>query len=189
MTRKSIGKAIYLSSPYSDPDPLVQHQRFEEAWKATLWAWSLGYHVYSPVAYTHIIDILIPSIDYIEWLSFDIKLLYFCDELWVLMLPGWEESKGVQTEIRTAKTINIPIRYINPAAINFTEFGNLNWKTIEAAIWSQVPKAELEKMRIDTELLNKIGVIQKLAESKFKRYRLKFRKAINKRNKEKSDEK
>jgi hypothetical protein len=37
-----------------------------------------------------------------------------CDEVVVLMLDGWEESIGVQAEIRIARELGKPVRYLAP---------------------------------------------------------------------------
>lgn len=37
-----------------------------------------------------------------------------CDELVVLLLPGWRESEGVQAEIDLALELDLPIRYLEP---------------------------------------------------------------------------
>ena len=44
------------------------------------------------------------------WYAFDLQFLARSDELLVLQLPGWEESKGVLVEIAAAQARGIPIR-------------------------------------------------------------------------------
>lgn len=39
------------------------------------------------------------------------SLISKCDELWVLKIDGWEQSKGVSAEIEYAESLNIPIKY------------------------------------------------------------------------------
>lgn len=45
------------------------------------------------------------------WLRYDFQLLAACDELRVLMLPGWQQSVGVKNEIAMAKSLGKPITY------------------------------------------------------------------------------
>lgn len=46
------------------------------------------------------------------WSVFSETLLKGCDELHVLMINGWEESIGVQVEIKEAIKLKIKIKYI-----------------------------------------------------------------------------
>jgi hypothetical protein len=48
------------------------------------------------------------------WEQYDRKFLERCDEVVVLMLDGWEESVGVQAEIRIAGELGKPVRYLAP---------------------------------------------------------------------------
>ena len=45
------------------------------------------------------------------WYEYDVGWLEHCDELIVLMLPGWAESKGVRIEIEAAEELDIPVSY------------------------------------------------------------------------------
>ena len=47
------------------------------------------------------------------WYAFDLQLLARSDELLVLQLPGWEDSKGVMVEIAGAQTKGIPVRLLS----------------------------------------------------------------------------
>ena len=44
---------IYLASPYWDPAPIVRHQRYRAACRATLELMRSGTTVFSPVVYGH----------------------------------------------------------------------------------------------------------------------------------------
>lgn len=50
--------------------------------------------------------------DFDYWDKFSFSVLVDCDELHVLMLDGWEMSKGVKAEIKFANEHNIPVKYI-----------------------------------------------------------------------------
>ena len=43
------------------------------------------------------------------WLNFDRDVISCSDEMWVLTLPGWEESVGVANEIAFAREIDLPV--------------------------------------------------------------------------------
>ena len=47
------------------------------------------------------------------WYAFDLQLLARCDELLVLQLPGWEDSKGVLVEVAGAQSRGMPIRLMS----------------------------------------------------------------------------
>ena len=53
-------------------------------------------------------------VDFAYWREWNMRMLRACDRLAVLMLPGWEESRGVQAEITAAKAWGMPIEYLTP---------------------------------------------------------------------------
>lgn len=114
--RKSMERQrmIYLASPYSSLDPEVRQQRFHEACRATAALLRQGQSVYSPIAYTHpLAEHGLPS-DWSFWEKYDREYLAQCDEVVVLTLDGWETSVGVQEEIRIARELDKPVRYLAP---------------------------------------------------------------------------
>ena len=72
--------------------------------------------VYSPITHTHPIDYHLAgrqSHDF--WVNtFDAAFLVNSKILMVLMLPGWEDSKGIKMEIEMAIKENIPVVYAKP---------------------------------------------------------------------------
>lgn len=104
---------LYLASPYSHPNPAVRQARFEAACRAAAKLFKDGHHVISPVVYTHPIAQHGLPLDWAFWQSFDRHLLEMCDELWVLTLPGWRESRGVLAEVRLASESGKPVRYVD----------------------------------------------------------------------------
>lgn len=127
---------VYLSSPYSNHSREVIQKRSEEALRATIWGWKQGYLVFSPIVYTHMIAVSTPQIDqYWRWIEFDMRLLRACDELWVLKLDGWEDSRGVNTEIAEATHLKIPIRYIDPTEIPPDELASFHELVSKMYAW------------------------------------------------------
>ena len=107
------GGLIYLASPYSHPDPEVRQQRFETVCFVAANLMREGKHIYSPIAHTHPIALkgdLPKGWDF--WEQFDRKMLAACQELWVVMMDGWRESKGVAAEIQIANEMGIPVKYV-----------------------------------------------------------------------------
>lgn len=91
---------IYLASPYSHPDPLIMKTRFLLAEEVTACYTRRGVHVYSPIVHYHEMaaKYKFPS-DFEFWRKLNFDMLRRADELWVLEIPGWKESKGVTAEI------------------------------------------------------------------------------------------
>ncbi len=106
---------IYLACPYTHPDADVRAFRFEKANQAAAKLMGEGKFVYSPISHTHPIAVAgkLP-LDWAYWQSLDEFYIRICDEVIVLMLPGWKESHGVQCEIAIAEALGKPISYMEP---------------------------------------------------------------------------
>ena len=110
-------KLIYLGGPYSHPDETVRKKRYNTYRKASMLI--LDKHdclVFSPITHSHPI-VTVKNFperlwSYDIWLQLDRRLLSVCDELWILDIDGWQDSKGVALEIEHAKEIGIPIKMI-----------------------------------------------------------------------------
>lgn len=73
-----------------------------------------GRLAFSPIVYGHILATSCGGpTDWEAWAALDLEMLSRCDMLYVLMIPGWAASRGVQAEIREAERLGIPVRYIN----------------------------------------------------------------------------
>ncbi len=108
---------IYLASPYSHPDPAVRELRFREACRAAAALLRAGHAVFSPIAYSHpLVAHGLPT-DWSFWERHDREHLGRCDEVLVLMLDGWEESVGVREEIRIAREMGKPVRFLDIARL------------------------------------------------------------------------
>jgi hypothetical protein len=104
---------VYLASPYSHKDPLVRLARFEAVCRVAGELMGNGFVVFAPIAHSHPIAELtrLPT-DWAYWEVFDREFLRACSAIYVLQLPGWEESVGVQAEIRIAQELGLPVTYI-----------------------------------------------------------------------------
>ncbi|MBN1341571.1 MAG: DUF1937 family protein [Phycisphaerae bacterium] len=105
---------ICLASPYSDPEPGVEEQRFEAVCRAAAALMQHGIEVFSPISHSHGIARFGLPKDWAFWQRYDGAFLAWCDELWVLMLGGWEQSVGVQAEIEIAREMGKPVRLVDP---------------------------------------------------------------------------
>jgi hypothetical protein len=110
---KHIIKRVYLASPYSSTSRAIRNDRFRAACRAAADIIKAGHVCFSPITHSHHIA------DYMEnhndsgcWLKQDLSFLdSWADELWVLILDGWQESKGIKAEIMHASGM-LPIKYI-----------------------------------------------------------------------------
>jgi hypothetical protein len=90
--------------------------RYEEACRALAQLSQLGISIYAPIPHTHPMTRYIPLQSHDFWMRFDLPLLLSCDEVWVLMLDGWEQSKGVMAELEVARKHRIPISFVSPGS-------------------------------------------------------------------------
>lgn len=106
---------IYLASPYSHRNPLIQSFRAKCARDALVYLTERGMHVYSPIATWHPIthgpkyDRPSFGTDERFWRAHNETFLRNSSELRVLELPGVDESDGVRHEIAYAMVWGIPI--------------------------------------------------------------------------------
>lgn len=106
---------IYLASPYSHQSQSVMQDRFERVCRVAARLMGEGVHLYSPIAHTHPIAVQgsLPR-GWEFWEQYDRKLLAACQELWIVTLEGWKESKGVAAELAIAGEMGLPVKYIEP---------------------------------------------------------------------------
>lgn len=101
----------YLAAPYGHPDPAVRAARMKMFYEHDAQLMLEGHSTVSPLAkvetakYWDIPD----TWDY--WEMYSYELLSRCDEMIVLMVDGWKESRGVTAEIAYCKKHGIPISY------------------------------------------------------------------------------
>ena len=126
---------IYLASPYTalrddgSYDDVLMQERYDAVLQCFQKLVSAGLTVYCPIAMTHSIDCLnrnlhgkriAPNI----WYEFDKPFMQHASQLFVLKLPGWEKSEGLQEEVKTAIARKIPIVYLEHHAAYETRLEN-----------------------------------------------------------------
>lgn len=117
---------IYLASPYTHSDPSVREARFDAACLATAELVRSGHVVFSPIVHGHPLVRFGLPVEWEYWERFDREHLRRCDQMVVLMLDGWRESRGVQAEIDLAIEMDLPIRYLSPSRISNASGGDTN---------------------------------------------------------------
>jgi len=103
---------IYLASPYSHEEDRVMEDRYQKTMAFVARNLKQGPLIFSPIVYAHPMAVYhdLPK-EWQFWEYFDIGFIRQCSEFWVLQLDGWEESEGVQNEIRHANWQKIPLSY------------------------------------------------------------------------------
>ncbi len=108
-----MSKLIYIASPYSHPLDDVRIENYKIVSNFTADLVSKGNVAFSPITYGHhLVDFKEMPTDWEFWKNFCFSFLSKCDELIVLTMPGWKESKGVMEEIDFCVDNGIPITYI-----------------------------------------------------------------------------
>jgi len=109
-----LNHVIYVGSPYSNSDDSIRIKNFEIVSRYTAKLIAAGHTVFSPISYGHtMLDFCDMPTDFNFWNNFCLAFLSKCDELIVLMIPGWEKSIGLTAEINYCNVNNIPITYIS----------------------------------------------------------------------------
>ncbi len=105
---------IYLSAPYYHEDQGVIEQRmiFVKRYAARLVM--QGNLVASPLLTYH--GLLTPEemrrVSTHFWMKASASVLKTCDSMVLLMLPGWEQSSGVNAELDWAEKLCIPVQKV-----------------------------------------------------------------------------
>ena len=111
-----MSKLIYIASPYSSfrEDPHEASLEMEDRYRQVLSYLShvnnnneYNYMYYSPIVHFHQLSMEynMPT-DAEFWKCIDKVMLDKSDEMNVLMIRGWMESKGVQSEINYFRSVN-----------------------------------------------------------------------------------
>ena len=86
-------KLVYIASPYAHPSAEVREARLEAVRHVCGRMVNEGKIVMSPLVYLG--ELAYRGVHPPQgWYAFDLQLLARCDELIVLQLPGWEDSRG-----------------------------------------------------------------------------------------------
>lgn len=112
-----MSQLVYLASPYSHPSPEVRQARYEAACRATATLMRWGFHVFSPIAHSHGPALYGLPGDWEYWQAFDLAMLEKCDRFAVLRLDGWQESRGVEAELKRARELEMPMAFLDPEAM------------------------------------------------------------------------
>ena len=111
-------KAIYLAGPYSHKIKEIEAVRRIMLTLVSTKLAVAGITVFSPITQSHEQEKTgLMAGDYDTWQKTDRKMVEKMDEVWVLILDGWKQSKGVTDEIYWAKRKGKRVRYIKYQAV------------------------------------------------------------------------
>ncbi len=96
MTHEHTRALVYISGPYTAPTPLDIHANIEVAHRMAVVLWNAGFGCITPHLNTAHFEHFCPDVPHAAWLEADLQMLESCDA--ILMLPGWEQSKGALME-------------------------------------------------------------------------------------------
>lgn len=108
-------KLTYLAGPYTHPNQQVMEDREIQHSRCAAKLIKQNIHVYAPIAETCMIakhdDIKDTGWEF--WRAKDLNQLSRCDEMYIILMDGWRESKGVRGEVKFAIQNNIPIHLVD----------------------------------------------------------------------------
>lgn len=107
----------YLGCPYSGT-PAEREDRYRQAEWACAILLKQGRWIYSPIVHCHVLAQRYDLPHEFEfWMHYDHAMLAASRGLLVLQLPGWEESRGLKSEIGYARNRNLPVIMLDPKEI------------------------------------------------------------------------
>jgi len=112
----------YLASPYTHAEPAMREVRYHAAMKCCAWLLKNRVWVYSPIVYCHELARLhdMPTNAHF-WMDYNYAMLRGAKDLLILVLPGWQDSVGIDNEVEYAHAANKPIRFIHPSSYTVTD--------------------------------------------------------------------
>lgn len=116
---------VYLASPFSSKNKFTEECRYEAVTRAAALIKRKYPDIvmFLPITQSYNMVRHIPSLggSFDKWEGDDLFMVGISDELWILKLPGWDTSIGVNAERDYAKSLGKKIVYINTYDI-FEEF-------------------------------------------------------------------
>ena len=113
------GKLVYLASPLTHPDAAVRRERSLAVARACGWFMNnrRDLFFFSPIAYAEPIaaECTLPY-EWHFWAEIDECMISRCEEIWVLAIPGFKKSTGINAERKIAERLGLPCRFVIPLA-------------------------------------------------------------------------
>ena len=105
---------LYLASPYTHENPIIMEHRYKYMLQVCAYFANNKICVYSPIVHWHPVAKLhsLPK-EFEFWQEFDRQFLDSCDEMLIIPLQGWEDSKGINAEVDYCEEQDIPFRLMD----------------------------------------------------------------------------
>ena len=115
MPAESSSRLTYLAAPYRHPSRAVHDASYGSCqWRGNETT-DIDRRVFCPLTYAQaLLDHGFDDKDDQWWYEYDVGWLPHCDELVILMLPGWAESEGERIEVEAAERLDIRTTYLEP---------------------------------------------------------------------------
>lgn len=114
---------IYLGTPYSHENQAIMYFRYAVNKEMTAMFLKEGKFVYSPIVHNYDIarEFNFPT-GFEPWKEFDLHMVDLSHTVYVLTLPGWERSVGLQAEMEYAIKKKKWIVYVTPKGSVYEKF-------------------------------------------------------------------
>ena len=89
---------IYLAAPYSHVDEDTRRWRVVMASAVAARLMEAGHVVFSPITHGHLISRYMPPKDHAFWMAQCKLFLAHASAMYILTIPGWDQSTGVAVE-------------------------------------------------------------------------------------------
>jgi hypothetical protein len=117
----SLNPITYLAGPYSKGTAEVRLARYHALTQAAARLIETQRIVYSPITMTHPIDLILAdegqTLGSPFWVEFDESFMAHCSAIAVLTLPGWEQSSGVEREVKSFEQRGVQPEFLSPEAM------------------------------------------------------------------------
>lgn len=102
---------LYISGPYSPGYGRSTEDNIETARAYAVRAWEMGWAAFTPHLNTAGFEHLCTGVEHDDWLDGDLAILSLLKpaRAAVLLLPGWEQSKGARLERDWAIHLNLEV--------------------------------------------------------------------------------
>lgn len=102
---KLVKQMIYLASPHTHTNSGIRDDRYKSALHCLSYFLERGFWMFSPIVHSHNLPMnqTEHTVKWETWAEFDTETITRMDEVWLLMIPGTTESKGVKKEVEIAK--------------------------------------------------------------------------------------
>jgi len=103
----------YVATPYTKY-PIGLQSAFEDACRATAELMRRGVPCLSPIAHSHPVATIggIDPVDHDLWVRNDAPLVHAACGCLVIMMPGWQDSRGVAHEIAEFTAAGKPVFFL-----------------------------------------------------------------------------